>query len=423
MKTTLFFLLLAAQSFASDLALRPPSFRVPEGLAVFTDFTQAKYEITYDYLKKEALVTSRIVLETAEAGHPVFDLVGEPLELTIDGIPATAPVKSTPDNVTKIRVISKKVDAGRHVVVIKSSISELVSFTAAGVNNGFWMDDLKDRSYLEKYLPSNLMYDRIPMEFNVTVLNALSKQSVYTNGVTERTGDNKFKITFPRSFNASSPFFHLVPTESVFETKFNYKSIDGRELPVLIYFKKELSPSPELRFERLKRKTLAVMNELERDYGAFPHPAMTIYMVADGGMEYAGATLTSEANLAHEIFHSYFARGVMPADGNASWIDEALATWRDDGYKTLPALPTGVQLMKRGPYFRYTDLLAYGFGGKFFAYLSGKVGDLRPFMRVLLEKKTLTPFTLDEFITEMSSFYAQDLSPEFAKLGVIPSKN
>ena len=61
---------------------------------------------------------------------------------------------------------------------------------------------------------------------------------------------------------------------------------------------------------------------------------MTIYIAGRGGMEHCGATITSMSALAHEITHSWFARGVMPANGNAGWIDEGTARWRDRGYPT-----------------------------------------------------------------------------------------
>jgi hypothetical protein len=77
-----------------------------------------------------------------------------------------------------------------------------------------------------------------------------------------------------------------------------------------------------------------VMQELEQTFGAYPHETLLVYCTgaSSGGMEYAGAAMTSQAALGHEITHSWFARGVMPANGSAGWIDEAIARWRDLGY-------------------------------------------------------------------------------------------
>ena len=87
------------------------------------------------------------------------------------------------------------------------------------------------------------------------------------------------------------------------------------------------------------------MRELEQTYGPYPHEALLIYCTGNisGGMEYAGATMTSLEALGHEITHSWFARGVMPANGNAGWIDEAIARWRDRGYPRAPPRPSARQ--------------------------------------------------------------------------------
>src|SRR6202007_2624705 len=44
------------------------------------------------------------------------------------------------------------------------------------------------------------------------------------------------------------------------------------------------------------------------------------------GMEYDGATTTSVGALEHEVFHSWFGRGVKPARAGDGWIDEAWTT-------------------------------------------------------------------------------------------------
>ena len=77
-------------------------------------------------------------------------------------------------------------------------------------------------------------------------------------------------------------------------------------------------------------------------------------------MEYPGATATSLRSLGHEMFHSYFAKGVIPADGNSGWMDEGLASWRDKGYQTLTH--PGYDMFNLGahsPYKRNTDKNSY----------------------------------------------------------------
>jgi len=135
-------------------------------------------------------------------------------------------------------------------------------------------------------------------------------------------------------------------------------------------------------------------------------------------MEYCGATMTEFSALGHELFHSYFARGVMPANGNSGWVDEALASWRDKGYQSLSIL-TGSSRMSSHPYYtRTTDRAAYSFGERFMRYLDGKLqskGGLKPFMRYMVDKKVFSPFFVEEFISEMSNFYDVSLSEDFKR--------
>src|SRR5205085_3239658 len=66
-----------------------------------------------------------------------------------------------------------------------------------------------------------------------------------------------------------------------------------------------------------------------RTYGQFIHGSHLNAFVWDStrGMEYDGATTSSAGALEHEVFHSWFGRGVKPASQNDGWIDEAYTTW------------------------------------------------------------------------------------------------
>jgi hypothetical protein len=229
------------------------------------------------------------------------------------------------------------------------------------------------------------------------------------------TGENSFKISYPDYYTASSIFFHTVPQGYTSELRFSLKSIDGRDIPAVVYFTKN---SWNTNLERLKVKTTEVFHELESDYGAFPHPSITVLQAGMGGMEYCGATMTDFSALGHELFHSYFARGVMPANGNSGWIDEALASWRDDGYQTLSTLSGTSGMSSHSYYTRTTDQAAYSFGERFMSYLDGKLktkGGLKPFMRHMIDKRVFSPIFVEEFMQEMSEFYDVSVIEDFKK--------
>jgi hypothetical protein len=407
--------LFASLAFAgeNDKLHTPKSFNVPGGKAVFADFSEATYTITYDLAQKRAKVVAEIKLETSEAGFPIFDSVTAPSSVLLDGVGVIATETKTPNGETTLLYINKLTEAGSHTLKVEVPLSTLVEFSEAGVKSAFWTSDLSERQFLERYMPANFEFDQVKMNFIVKFVGAKTKHTIYTNGDVTEVDANTFKISYPSYYTASSIFFHAVPQGTTSEQRFTLKSIDGRDIPAVVYFTKSTWMG---NLDKLKTKTTDVFHELESDYGPFPHPTVTVLQAGSGGMEYCGATMTDFSALGHELFHSYFARGVMPANGNAGWVDEALASWRDDGYQTLSTLSGSSSMSSHAYYTRTTDTAAYSFGERFMSLLDGKLkskGGLKPFMRHMVDKKVFSPFFIEEFIKEMSSFYDVSVEAEF----------
>ncbi len=422
MMYSLSFLLSLSVVFAqsNDLSHRPKSFDTGAGKAVFVDFETADYAITYNAQSKSANVVATIKFNSPEAGLPIFDSVASPLSVKLDGLDVTSLEVRTPSKETTLRVINKFTDAGEHTAIISVPLSTLVEFREGGVKSAFWTSDLSERNFLERYMPANLEYDQVKMTFNLFFEGFSTKQKIYTNGKIQelRKGSRtSYKISYPSHFNASSIFFHTVPEGTTSELRFSLKSIDGREIPAVVYFGKSILGGLTS-LETLKSRSTDVFHELESDYGAWPHAELIVYNAGQGGMEYCGATMTSLSALGHEMFHSYFARGVMPANGNSGWLDEALASWRDDGYQTLSTL-SGSSKMSNHPYYtRTTDTAAYSFGERFMSYLDGKLktkGGLKPFMRHMVDNRKFSPLFVEEFIQEMTQFYGVSVDGDFKK--------
>jgi hypothetical protein len=421
MKLLALLFIFSYQAFAddNDISHRPKSFTYKAGTAVFVDFEEATYDITYDLIAKKAEVVAKMRMHVVEEGAPIFDLIQNPTSVTIDGLEVQTTAIKTPANETTVRVIEKSLPLGAYSLEIRVPLTTLVEFTDNGVKNAFWVTDLEDRFYLERYLPVNLEYDRMKMTFNVEFKGLKTKQHIFANGEVSWINASKAKIEFPEYFTVNSLYFHTTPVGSVELLESTYQSIDGRQIPVAIYMAKSMSASSTL--NTFKTDIQRIMSELEKDYGPFRHHNITVYNASLahmglGGMEYAGATVTNRSALAHELFHSYFARGVTPANGNAGWIDEALASWRDNGYNRSGSF-SGTSSMASRPYYtRKTDTAAYSFGARFMAFLDGKFsskGGLKPFMNKLLEKKLFTPIFTEDFIAEMEGFYGEKVEDLF----------
>lgn len=402
-------------SLMANIKNAPKNFSIPEGVAVFVDFQSVEYNLSYDSSAKKADVTSVIHFETTSEGFPVFDLVDEPTQVLVDGEVVTSKtVKAGDDKVTMVRVALKALKPGAHTLLVRSTLSRGVKFSADGVSSAFWFSDLSDRSFLEAYLPANFEYDQQKITMNVE-FNGAMKQKIYTNGDLTKIDDTHFTLEFPETYTSSSIYFHTAPVGRYPERLFTYRSIDGRDLPVTVYADDFLR-----NVDAIKAKTIASLTSLEAQYGPFLHKSVTVFNAGSGGMEYCGATMTDSGALNHELTHSYFARGgFMPANGNSGWIDEAITSWSDEGANEVSTLGSLTSNMAgHSPYRRHTDTDAYSKGKKFMSYLHYKFkskGGLKSFLNQLIHDDAFKPMTTEAFIGKMSNYYAEDVSEIFKR--------
>jgi hypothetical protein len=415
----------AHATVTDDLARAPKSFVFQNSKAVYIDILEAHYRLDYDIAAKVASVDATLRFATREAGYPMLDFVQNPQEILLNGVSVQAGEVQSPDRATKMRVIAQDVSMGEHILKIKLPLTALIEWSNGGVSSAFWTSDLSERSFIEKYIPTNLEYDRYPMSFDIKFRNSQVKQAVYANGDIEFVSDQQVRIQFPAHFNASALFFHTTPEAVMRESRLTFNSMDGRQIPVRIYLKPSMLSNPAKQLKKLEGMTLKILAELEADYGPFPHPSVTIYNAGSGGMEYHGATMTSESALGHELIHSYFARGMMPANGNAGWIDEAIASWRDNGYPRGGAFSGNANMAGRAEYTRFTDRQAYSFGAKFMASLDNHLkdqGGLRPMLKQVIENHLFSPFLTEDFVSWIEGFSRTNLMPIFERHVYAPKK-
>jgi hypothetical protein len=400
----------------ANLHLAPPDFDGANGRSIFVDFKTADYSITYDTVRETTLVKSRIVFEAKKSGKPLFDLIPNPDSLKIDGKKVDQSEISFPGGVSNLRQLSTSVNPGLHTLEVENEIHTNVNFHSdfGSVSSAFWIRDLKDRMFLEQYFPSNFEFDQYQMTFNVHLEGVeQAEQDIYTNGNLTKTSPVSWKIEFPEYFTVSCPYFHMTPKGWMKRLDFDYASVSGKTIPVTVY-------SPwKSRTKRFKPEAIRVLNELEADYGPWGHSSLVAYgtMKGTGGMEHSGATATSFGALDHEMLHSYFAKGVMPANGNSGWIDEAIASWRDKGYQRNPSTGFGgSDLGAHSVYKRNTDDRAYALGAAFMAYLDYRLqdrGGLKAFLRGYFQTYKHQVITTEHFKNNLEFFSGLNLSQDF----------
>ena len=394
----------------------PPSFSYNDAKAVFVDIQKTKVEITYDLKAKTAFVESEVDFYSPESGHPIIDLVPNPTEIILDGANSFTETIKDPDQQTTIRVVQDIAQKGYHKLNLKHVLTTNVIFDKTGVASGFWMSDLTDRRYLEQYLPANFEFDQYQLTLKVNLVGTEGiSHLIKANGKITQLSENSYEIVFPAFYSASSFYFHLFPEKNMSaNVQFYYKSIDGRMIPVDIYTNSAASP-----IEKFVADTKSIMAELENDYGAWPHDQLIVYGNSfSGGMEHSGATATSLSALGHELFHSYHARGLMPANGNAGWMDEAIARLRDNKYPLVKGLTfSSTRLAGRSIWGRMTDRMAYTEGSAFLSWIAYRMNEkglsFKGFLREYFEKYKYTPVTTQLFQEEVTMASGLDLKKDF----------
>ena len=390
----------------------PPSFPHLDGNAVYVDFITANYQLTYDATNKKVDVDTVIRFSSVEQGYPIFDLVAQPTAVTLNGKEITSVGVMDPDLQSMVRVLQEKVTPGIHELRIKHVLSTNVIFDT-GVYSAFWMSDLNDRRYLEQYLPTNLEFDQYRMHLlvRVTGVNNLA-HVIKANGKVRKIAENYYEIQFPDFYTASAVYFHLFPLEnSATNVQFYYPSKDGRLIPVDIY--------TTYNIQEFVDATKTILQELEADYGPFPHDQLVIYGNApSGGMEHSGATATSLKALGHELFHSYHARALIPANGNAGWMDEAIARWRDNKYPLTEKLSfESTQLGGHSVWSRKTDRMSYNEGSAFLSWIAFRMDEkglsFKTFLKDYFQKYKYTTVTSQLFQKELAAASSLELDADF----------
>jgi hypothetical protein len=135
--------------------------------------------------------------------------------------------------------------------------------------------------------------------------------------------------------------------------------------------------------------------------------------------------------LRHELIHSWWGRGVFPANGEAGWIDEGLTYWYQHGRRQrLPgwlasyvADPDGDELRAASVMQQHTNSTGWDYGYAFVVQLEQLIRShpespegLAPVMRELFAEYRHRSLTVADFRAFLSARLPQDLAPELEAL-------
>lgn len=389
-----------------NFRLAPPLTSVDGLLAVPIDVQLLQATVTLNGATSTARADVTMTYAVGPtAGNPLFDLRQTIDQAWLDGAVIVPGDLAAHDvgagSFSTIRVVDAVQPAGsvhtlRLVYMLGTPQSQLggayppvLQWTAGPkVRWTFGLSDLNAGRYLEAWFPSNLIFDQFPFELELDITGTLAAHTLITNGVATVLGVNHWSVQFPDYFAPLSPLVELRASDTIQQSSGAVVlPVSGTAVTIEAW---KLATGTEDLAARIA-DAAALLTTNENDYGPFLGNRFVIFFHgASGGMEYNAATTTSVGALAHETFHSWYARGITPASQADAWWDEGFTTFRDAGAndtEPFDFLDPPVELCSRQPFQRRTPLNAYSDGSRFFRGVAAElgVGPLRTTMRGLYE--------------------------------------
>ena len=407
-------------------------------VAVPVDVQRIDAELHFDVSRRQARGHARIHLTVEQEGHPILDLRQDPDEVRLDGRllggdPAPhRDLGGGPD--AQMRVLAEAVAPGPHLLEFAYRIETPdahgalpIDWMPDGVSFDLWMSDLYPGRYLEMWVPANLCHDRFALHLDVTVAGTDRPHTVVANGrVRSLDHGRRFQIRYPDTYTSLSPMLVLVPADQLVR-RHSRVALPGRPEPLRVMVARHDSVPADLEAVEADVRSWLVL--LASRYGPWAHgdTFRAVVWEPGRGMEYDGATTAALGAMEHEVFHSWFGRGVKPASARDGWIDEAFTSWatssrRREGPRfsdealSLDAPP--VLLYPAHPWSRYTPSAAYGQGAALFGGLAALLGDagrLRSAMGAWYQANVgglVTTAGLAQFLTSWSG---TDVGPWFER--------
>jgi hypothetical protein len=386
---------------AGPHAVVPPPFATPHGTAVPIDVQRLEVQFDADVDAGRIAADATLTFSLLGDGLPLLDLWPDADALELDGMQLDAAqlerirLPGPGDAGDTARILAVPLARGTtHALHVRYHLQDDAAvFDGGTVDFRLAMNDLGGRQYfLERYAPANFEFDQFPMRIGLRLHGATRAHALFANGaVKELEPGRAWTMDCPDYFTSSSPYLHVTAAPLHVE-RATYRGIE-RSFPVTVYGEDGDAAAAGL------RSALATVAELEADYGPYAHAALLLYVSSalhDDGMEHAGAAITDLIALPHEVTHFWFGRGLMPATGNAGWLDEAVASWRDRGYPSRRprTLPSPRHLGAASPYRRATDERSYDDGSALLAALdytlkqSGHPTGLKPLLSHLYRTRT-----------------------------------
>jgi len=367
---------------ATDLRLAPPPREVSGLLAAPIDIQRLRANLVFDCEAKTASVESALEFLSSDSGFPVFDLRQSLIKATLNQKPWPLEKLRLHDfgrQTGELRILESLLPSGiLHQLDLEYALrkpkapqAKDILWEEGALEFDFWFTDLLPGRYLGQWFSSNLIFDAHPFDLEIQILHAKTPHRLVTNASVTKLGDHHWKLSFPADFTAFSPMVVILPESKV---KVESRTIRAgkNKIEVEVVRRNEVPTSTKNLLDRAEK----AVKDFSKSMGPWPHGSQCKIFIWTGGrsMEYDGATTSSVGALRHELFHSWYGRGVKPASQNDAWWDEAFDVYFSDGMrlsaKQAEIPGQAVALFSDDPWNRITHPASYMLGSHVFGRLS-----------------------------------------------------
>jgi hypothetical protein len=372
-----------------DLSQAPPPITVDGLHAVPVRVDQITASFQIDAAAKTASATAEMAFSVGpEDGFPVFDLRQTILAATLDG--SLVPPSDIAHHDfggganAQMRILERWLTAGTaHVLALTYPLDTPASPNSRGLvweagssrlSFDFFFSDLNPARYLEAWLPSTMLWGTFPVTLDVEMTGAPAHVLI-SNGSVTPVSTNHWTVAFPATFAPCSHFLLIEATDRI--TQHSTSTILPGGQPVTIDVATRTSDGINL-----VAGAAAIAGHLATNTsgtGPYMHGDRYTALLTSPGyhnMEYDGATTTSNSALGHEVFHSWWARGLVPAQGQDGWLDEAWTSYMTGALGAVP-LDMGdppVTMWPGNPWARRTPPNSYSHGASIFSGIAADIG-------------------------------------------------
>lgn len=422
-------------------SLAPPPARWGTQRVIAPSVERVSASLRFDVAAREGVGVAEVVFcGGAVDGLPALDLRQELQWVRLDGQGVSVDDFAHRDlgagSGAAMRVLDVEIEAGSsHVLEVgyrlgtpDSEQAEPVGWGTDGVDFDLWMSDLYPGRYLEMWVPAPLVHDRFALHLDIAIDGTDRAHCLIANtaGIDTDGRGKAWRVVYPAAFTALSPMLVIAPVDEM-EIRRRAVTLPGRSRSLGLLTARRVDTDVDL--ADCEADIGSWLAYLASRYSPWVHgdTFSTVVWSHGRGMEYDGATTASVRALEHEVFHSWFGRGVKPARAADGWIDEAYTVWStasrpQEGARFAVAElgldQAPVELYPPHPWSRHTAVEAYTKGAELFAgiaHLLGGADRLRAAMASWYRVNAGKLVTTDGLGTHLTLVSGIDLGPWWAR--------